>query len=71
MDLNNANLSDLDLHHAYLSHVGLSGANLSCADLSGVDLRTVTYPTQGQIYEAVGDERTRLPNDLRRPANWS
>src|SRR5215203_5445094 len=70
-DLSNANLSDANFTHAYLSNVDLSGANLSGTDLSEVDLRYDTGLTQEQIDEAIGNERTYLPDDLQRPANWS
>jgi uncharacterized protein YjbI with pentapeptide repeats len=70
-DLSNATLSDANLNHAYLNNVDLSGANLSGADLSDVDLRNDTGLTQEQIDEAIGNERTLLPDDLQRPANWS
>src|SRR5215210_1546401 len=70
-DLSNATLSDANLYHAYLSNVDLSDANLSGADLGSVDLRDDTGLTQEQIDEAIGDERTQLPDDLQRPANWN
>jgi uncharacterized protein YjbI with pentapeptide repeats len=70
-DLSNADLSDANLYHSYLDNVDLSGADLSGADLSDVDLRNDTGLTQEQIDEAIGNERTLLPDDLQRPANWS
>src|ERR687890_1441621 len=70
-DLSNADLSDANLYHAYLDNVDLSGANLSDADLSDLDLRNDTGLTQEQIDEAIGNERTQLPDDLQRPATWS
>ena len=70
-NLSNTDLSEANLNHSYLSNVDLSGANLSGADLGGVDLRDDTGLTQEQIDEAKGDGRTRLPDDLQRPANWS
>jgi uncharacterized protein YjbI with pentapeptide repeats len=70
-NLSNANLSDANLYHSYLSNVDLSGADLSGADLSDVDLRNDKGLTQEQIDEAVGNERTQLPDDLERPTNWS
>jgi len=70
-DLSNADLSDANLYHAYLASVDLSGANLSGTDLSELDLRNDTGLTQEQIDEAIGNERTYLPDDLQRPANWS
>jgi hypothetical protein len=39
--------------------------------LGHVDLRTCKGLTQQQIDEAKGDERTQLPDELRRPENWS
>jgi len=70
-DLSNANLSDANLYHAFLDNVDLSGADLSGADLSDVDLRNDTGLTQEQIDEAIGNQRTLLPDDLQRPATWS
>jgi uncharacterized protein YjbI with pentapeptide repeats len=70
-DLSNADLSDANLYHSYLDNVDLSGADLSGADLSDVDLRNDTGLTQEQIDEAIGNERTQLPDDLQRPASWS
>jgi uncharacterized protein YjbI with pentapeptide repeats len=70
-DLSNADLSDANLYHAYLENVDLSDATLSGADLGDLDLRTDTGLTQEQIDEAIGNERTQLPDDLQRPANWS
>src|SRR5215212_7318233 len=70
-DFSNANLSDANFTYAYLSNVDLSGATLSGTDLSEVDLRNDWGLTQEQIDEAKGDERTRLPDDLQRPENWS
>ena len=70
-DLSNADLSDASLYHAYLENVDLSGANLNATDLSEVDLRNTTGLTQEQIDEAIGNQRTQLPDDLQRPANWS
>jgi uncharacterized protein YjbI with pentapeptide repeats len=70
-DLSNADLSDANLYHSFLSNVDLSGTDLSGADLSDVDLRKDTGLTQEQIDEAVGNENTRLPDDLERPTNWS
>jgi uncharacterized protein YjbI with pentapeptide repeats len=70
-NLSNADLSDADLAHAIITNVDLTGATLSGTNLSDADLRTVTGLTQEQIDEAEGDERTQLPDDLQRPANWS
>src|SRR5215217_7312645 len=70
-DLSNADLSDANLYHAYLDNVDLSGANLSDADLGDLDLRNDTGLTQEQIDEAIGNERTQLPDDLQRPQTWS
>src|SRR5215217_913993 len=70
-NLSNADLSDADLNHAYLANADLSGATLSDADLNHAELQTARGLTQEQIDEAIGDERTQLPDDLQRPANWS
>ena len=70
-NLSNTDLSEANLNHAWLSQVDFSGANLSGADLGHVDLRDDKGLTQEQIDEAKGDGRTRLPDHLQRPANWS
>jgi hypothetical protein len=64
-DLSRADLSGAALAQAFLTRANLSGADLSGADLSRTDL------TQKQIKEASGDEQTKLPNHLKRPADWS
>lgn len=45
-------------------------ADLEGADFSGVNLEEVIELTQPQIDQAIGDEKTRLPNYLQRPDHW-
>jgi uncharacterized protein YjbI with pentapeptide repeats len=77
-DLTGANLSRRDPDYERVYGVDYSdvseGANLSRAKLaqttlSGADL-TGAILTQAQLEEAIGDERTRLPPHLNRPAHW-
>lgn len=75
-DLRRAILDGADLCRADLSEADLRGASLVStflkrADLTGADLSTAQGLTSAQISEAYGDPRTRLPQDLARPANWS
>jgi uncharacterized protein YjbI with pentapeptide repeats len=65
-DLTGANLTGADLSEANHSGANLSGANLSWADLSGA-----TNLTQDQIKRAHGNEKTKLPEHLKRPEAWS
>jgi uncharacterized protein YjbI with pentapeptide repeats len=79
-DLFHADLRSATLFRADLRGASLGGANLSYADLtkaslsgarlSGADLSEAQDLTQVQIEEALGDKRTILPSDLKRPAHW-
>ena len=70
--LERANLVDANLVDANLSKANLRGANLKQADLSGAFLQEMTEEglTQAQINEAVGNDATKLPDHLQRPAHW-
>lgn len=61
-----ADLRDADLHLA-----DVTGADLRSADVRGADLRQVLFLSQPQVASARGDERTLLPQGLRRPEHWS
>ncbi len=70
-----ANLTKADLDSANLSNANLFGtnfkkANLSDADLSGAFLSRTKNLTQEQINEAKGNEKTMLPDGLKRPKDW-
>jgi hypothetical protein len=54
-----------------LSVADLRGANLQGANLQGAYLKSAVNLTQAQIQYALGDENTRLPEGLQRPAEWS
>lgn len=74
-NLRQANMDRADLFRANLSGADLRDASLtSCflkrADLRGTDLSTARGLTDAQICEAVGDDRTRLPIGVARPASW-
>ena len=71
-NLRKANLEEANLVDANLSKANLSGANLKQADLSGAFLQEMTEEglTQTQINEAVGNDATKLPDHLQRPAHW-
>jgi uncharacterized protein YjbI with pentapeptide repeats len=66
-----ADLTDANLSGAYLIAADLTDANLSGANLLAADLRRAKNLTQEQINLAYGDERTKLPDHLQRPAHWS
>lgn len=78
--LRRAALRGANLRGAYLIGADLSGADLREADLLGADLRDanvrgadltgVLFLTQFQCNAAHGDETTRLPDALARPAHW-
>jgi uncharacterized protein YjbI with pentapeptide repeats len=75
-DLQRAVLDGADLCRADLSGADLRGASLASAflkrtDLAGADLSTARGLTAAQIREALGDDRTRLPENIERPAAWA
>jgi uncharacterized protein YjbI with pentapeptide repeats len=74
-DLRGAILDGADLCRANLCGADLRGASLDSAflkltDLTGADLSTAHGLTTAQINDANGDEQTKLPGDLARPASW-
>jgi uncharacterized protein YjbI with pentapeptide repeats len=75
-DLRRAILDGADLFRADLSAADLRGASLASAflkltDLRGADLSTARGLTAAQLTDAFGDDRTKLPEDLARPASWA
>lgn len=76
-----ANLNGANLRGAYLIGADLTGTDLRLADLTGADLRNADlssadltgaiFVTQSQLDSAQGDNATRLPHQLSRPAHWS
>jgi hypothetical protein len=73
-NLSEARLSTADLSRARLHNANLMGANLWFATLSeayleGADLSTTKNLSQAQLEEATGDETTKLPYHLKRPAH--
>ncbi len=69
--LREVNLREADLEKADLREARLKGADLREADLREADLREAKNLTQEQINAAHGDETTKLPDNLQRPAHWS
>ena len=49
----------------------LTDANLDGTTLSGANLAMAKNLTQQQLDRARGDEDTKLPDGLQRPAHWS
>jgi Pentapeptide repeats (8 copies) len=60
-----ADVSEQDLTDADLLGADLRDANLSAADVTGA-----LFLTQSQLNAARGDLRTRIPEQLQRPAHW-
>ncbi|TDD33130.1 pentapeptide repeat-containing protein [Nonomuraea terrae] len=69
-NLRGAYLIGADLRGADLRQADLIGADLRGADLSGADLTGGIFLTQPQVNAAQGDQATRLPAALTRPAHW-
>lgn len=70
-DLRGASLIHADLRDADLGLSDLIGADLRGADLRGADLASAVFLTRFQVNTARGDQRTRIPRWLARPAHWS
>ena len=70
-NLRGACLIAADLSGADLRAVDLTGADLRDSNLSGADLSTSFFLTQSQLNSAKGDQATRLPPSLTRPAHWT
>lgn len=68
--IDGADLFAADLSGADLRYASLASAFLRRADLRGADLSGVQGLTANQIAGAVGDQDTKLPEDLPRPASW-
>lgn len=78
--LRGADLRGTDLRGAYLIGADLSGADMRRADLIGADLRDANlagadltdaiFVTQTQLNAATGDQGTKIPRGLTRPAHW-
>ncbi|MFI6479142.1 pentapeptide repeat-containing protein [Nonomuraea sp. NPDC050663] len=65
-----AYLIGADLRGADLRDCDLIGADLRGADLTGADLTGSVFLVQSQLDSARGDQATRLPASLSRPAHW-
>jgi hypothetical protein len=70
-----SNLSEASLIEASLIEADLRGAILSNTYLRNVELHMANlseakYLTQEQLDQATGDENTKLPAHLERPAHW-
>ncbi|MGG5460964.1 pentapeptide repeat-containing protein [Clostridium sp. B9] len=79
-NLKKSNLRGADLRGslliaADLGGCDLSGTNFQAADmrdvnLKGADLSKSVFLTQSQINTAIGDNKTKLPPQLKRPPYW-
>ncbi len=76
----NAQLIDVSFEYSNISRAIFNGARLTRVNFSGtytylthfenVDLRMTSELSQAQLEIACGDEKTRLPQGLKRPASW-
>jgi uncharacterized protein YjbI with pentapeptide repeats len=66
-----ADLFAADLSGADMRDASLAASFLKCADLRGADLSTAHGLTESQIVDALGDQETRLPENLLRPLSWT
>ncbi|WP_018504906.1 pentapeptide repeat-containing protein [Parafrankia discariae] len=64
------NFTGAELSWATLAAAVLDGADFSAARLNGADFSSARGLTQMQVDAALGDDRTRLPAGLVRPASW-
>ncbi|GAB3689365.1 pentapeptide repeat-containing protein [Saccharopolyspora tripterygii] len=69
-NLRGALLIAADLRGADLGFADLLGADLRDTDLRGAELTGALYLTQPQVSAARGNDTTRLPAGLQRPAHW-
>ena len=69
-NLRRADLSGANLQEATLFHANLQGADLTEADLRGASLIRASGLTSQQLAVARGDNTTRLPPSVERPAHW-
>lgn len=68
--LDGANLTAADLSRADLERVDFSGAVLERTNLAGANLHGARNLTPAQLWRAVGDAGTTLPDGLTRPPHW-
>lgn len=70
-NLRGADLRDADLSWANLVGARLMGVDLAHANISGADLSTAEDLTEEQLRQTRGNDETKLPDDVRRPASWN
>jgi len=68
--LRGALLVGADLRGVDLSWADVTGADLRGADLRGADLSAALFVTGPQLMAARGNDTTRIPAVLDRPAHW-
>ncbi len=69
-NLEGANFHGARLIGAHLEVAHLEGAHLEGAHLEGAHLLKAQDLTQEQVDAAIGDSKTQLPENLRRPESW-
>ena len=70
LDLHRTSLRKANLREVNLRQANLTDADLRGADLRGADLSRARGLIQTQSEEAIGDETTALPPNLKPPAHW-
>lgn len=68
--LDGANLTAADLSDASLDKADFNGAVLERTNLAGASLRGARHLTRAQLWQAMGDANTALPDDLICPPHW-
>jgi uncharacterized protein YjbI with pentapeptide repeats len=73
-------LDGVSLRYAFIARADFSGVNLARVNLGGAymlqthfegaDLSQAEGLIQQQIEIACGDDKTKLPSNLQRPASW-
>ena len=69
--LREAHLEGAYLQGAHLEGAYLQGAHLEGAHLHGAHLEGAELLTKEQIWRAIGDETTKLPEGLKMPKSWA
>jgi len=70
VDLSSANIARARFGDAQFEGANLTGAYTLLAHFEGADLSRTGGLQQDQLEIACGDDETKLPADLTRPASW-
>jgi uncharacterized protein YjbI with pentapeptide repeats len=69
MDARDTNFEQAEFSNANLQRANFTGCNVTAANFAGADL-TGAKISQQQIDSSIGDEKTKLPDGLKRPTHW-